>query len=119
MNQSTPSVPALCCGNGPSRPSPIIFRTSYFQSRPYVRLELESCVVGLSEGCRTRSSLCCLRCDGAPETSLLFGAVFRDPTLIRLRERALESSGFKVLAIRRRSGLLPPGIGQSTPVDWV
>jgi hypothetical protein len=54
-----------------------------------------------------------------PDTSLLFGAVFRDPASVSFRERAPESSGFKVLAISWRSGLLPPGIVQITTVDRV
>jgi hypothetical protein len=51
--------------------------------------------------------------------SLLFGAVFRDPASISFGERALEGSGFKVLAVSRRSGLLPPGFVQFTTVHWV
>src|SRR5688572_30313572 len=53
-----------------------------------------------------------------PDTSLLFGAVFRNTAFISLCERAPESSGFKVLAVSR-SGLLPPGIVQITTVHRV
>ena len=68
---------------------------------------------------RTPSSFCSLRCDSPPDTSLLFGAVFRDPASISFGERAPESSGFKVLAVSRRSGLLPPGVVQITTIDRV
>jgi hypothetical protein len=57
--------------------------------------------------------------DRPPDTSLPFGAVFRDPASISFRERAPESTGFKVLAVSGRSGLLPPGIVQITAVDRV
>jgi hypothetical protein len=49
----------------------------------------------------------------------LFGAVFRDPASISFCERATESSGFKIPAVSRRSGLLPPGVVQITSVDRV
>src|SRR6266536_1249669 len=50
---------------------------------------------------------------------LLFAAVFCDPGSISFRARAPESNGFKVLAVSRRSGLLPPGLVQLTTVHWV
>ena len=55
----------------------------------------------------------------SPDTSLLFGAVFRDPASISFGERATEGSGFKILAVSRRSGLLPPGVVQIATVDRV
>ena len=67
----------------------------------------------------TRSSFCYLRCNIPPDTSLLFGAVFRDPASISFRERVPESGGFKVLAVSRRSGLLPPGVVQITTIHGV
>jgi hypothetical protein len=67
----------------------------------------------------TRQAAWCLRCDRPPDTSLPFGAVFRDPAPISFRERAPESTGFEVLAISRCSWLLPPGIIQITTVDRV
>src|SRR5205809_690307 len=54
-----------------------------------------------------------------PDTSLLFGAVFGDPTPISFGERAPESSGFKIPTVSRRSGLLPPGVVQITTVERV
>ena len=54
-----------------------------------------------------------------PDTSLLFGAVFGDPAPVSFGERAPESSGFKIAAVSRRSGLLPPGVVQNTTVDRV
>jgi hypothetical protein len=54
-----------------------------------------------------------------PDTSLLFGAVFRDPASISFREGAPESTGSKILAVSRRSWLLPPGIIQITTVDRI
>jgi hypothetical protein len=53
------------------------------------------------------------------DTSLLFGSVFRDPASISFCERATKSSGFKIPAVSRRSGLLPPGVVQITTVDRV
>src|SRR5713226_7460602 len=53
------------------------------------------------------------------DTSLPFGAVFGDPAPISLCERALESAGFKIPAVSRRSGLLPPGVVQITTVQGV
>jgi hypothetical protein len=67
----------------------------------------------------TPSSFRSLRYDRPPDPSLLFGAVFRDPASIRFRERTPESSGFKVLAVSRRSGLLPPGVVQITTIDRI
>src|SRR6266571_3031384 len=55
----------------------------------------------------------------SPDTSLLLGAVFRDPASISFCERATESSGFKIPAVSRRSGLLPPRVVQVTTVDRV
>src|SRR5204863_6854832 len=49
----------------------------------------------------------------------LFGAVFRNPASISFCERATESSGFKIPAVSRRSGLLPPGVVQITTVNRV
>jgi hypothetical protein len=49
----------------------------------------------------------------------LFGAVFGDPAPISFGERAPESSGFKIRAVSRRSGLLAPGIVQITTIDRV
>ena len=64
-------------------------------------------------------SFCCLRCDRPPDTSLLFAAVFRDPASISLAKRASESRGVKVLAVSRRSRLLPPGVVQISTIDGV
>jgi hypothetical protein len=55
----------------------------------------------------------------SPDTSLLFGAVFPDPASISFGERAPESSGVKVPAVSRRSGLLAPGVVQITRLDRV
>ena len=66
-----------------------------------------------------RSSFCYLRCDRPPDASLLFGAVFGDPAPVSFGERAPESGGFKIPAVGRRSGLLPPGVVQITTVDRV
>src|SRR5258706_6891843 len=66
-----------------------------------------------------RSSFCRLRCNMSPDTGLLFGAVFRNPAAISFCHRALESSGFKIPAVSRRSGLLPPGVVQITTVNRV
>src|SRR4051812_18856842 len=54
-----------------------------------------------------------------PDTSLLFGAVFRDPASISFCERATDSSGFKIPAVGRCSGLLPPGVVQITTVNRI
>ena len=54
-----------------------------------------------------------------PNTSLLFGAAFRDPASISFGESAPESGGFKIPAVNRRSGLLPPGSVQITTVNRV
>jgi len=54
-----------------------------------------------------------------PGACLLFGAVFGDPAPVGFGERAPESSGFKIPAVSRRSGLLPPGVVQTTAVDRV
>src|SRR5260221_2223912 len=59
------------------------------------------------------------RCDIPPGASLLFGAVFGGPAPVGFGERAPESSGFKIPAVSRRSGLLPPGVVQTTAVDRV
>src|SRR3989442_12590830 len=67
----------------------------------------------------TRSFFCCLRCNIPPDTSLLFGAVFGDPAPNSFGERTPESSGFKIPTVGRRSGLLPPGVGQIATVDRV
>src|SRR2546428_5220385 len=67
----------------------------------------------------TRSFFCCLRCNIPPDTSLLFGAVFGDPAPNSFGERTLESSGFKILTVGRRSGLLPPGVVQIATIDRV
>jgi len=53
----------------------------------------------------------------SPDTSLLFGAVFGDPAPVSFGERAPESGGFKVAAVSRRSGLLPPGLVQHTTIE--
>src|SRR6266850_2931684 len=53
------------------------------------------------------------------DTSLPFGAVFGDPAPISLGERAPESAGFKIPAVSRRSGLLPPGVVQIPTVHGV
>src|SRR5438552_16169372 len=67
----------------------------------------------------TRSASWCLRRDIPPGASFLFGAVFGDPASISFGERAPESSDFKIPAVGRRSGLLPPGVVQVTTVDRV
>ena len=53
------------------------------------------------------------------DASLLLGAVFGDPAPVGFGERTPEGSGFKILAVGRRSGLLPPGVVQITHVDRV
>jgi hypothetical protein len=52
-------------------------------------------------------------------TNLLFGAIFGDPAPVSFGERPPESSGVKIAAVSRRSGLLPPGVVQNTGVDRV
>jgi hypothetical protein len=60
-----------------------------------------------------------LRCNKAPDTSFLFGAIFGDPAPVGFGESPPESSGFKVLAVSRGSGLLPPGVVEIAGVDGV
>jgi hypothetical protein len=60
-----------------------------------------------------------LRRDIPPNAGLFFGAVFGDPAPISFRERAPQSSAFKIPTVSRRSGLLPPGVVQITTVDRV
>src|SRR5438105_13468324 len=64
-------------------------------------------------------SSCCLRCNVPPDTSLLLGTVFGDPVSISFGQRAPQSSGFKILAVSRRPGLLAPGVVQITAIDRV
>jgi len=65
------------------------------------------------------SAPCSLCCDTPPDTSLLLGAVFGDTAPVRFGERAPQSGGVEILAVSRRSGLLPPGVVQITPIDGV
>src|SRR4051812_32820735 len=58
-------------------------------------------------------------CEMRPGVSLVFGAVFGDPAPVRFGERAPESTGFKISAVSRRSGLLSPGVVQIPAVHRV
>src|SRR5581483_9707007 len=64
-------------------------------------------------------SLFCFMLHRPPDTCLLFGAVFRDPAAVSLGQCAPERRGIKIAAVSWRSGLMPPGIIQTTGVDRV
>src|SRR6185436_5448087 len=57
--------------------------------------------------------------DLPPDLSLPLRPVFGDPAPIGLGERAPESSGSEIPAVRGRPGLLPPGVLQPTTVHGV
>jgi hypothetical protein len=75
--------------------------------------------MGSALGSKIAQRLAVCAFDLPPGTSLLFGAVFGDPAPVSFGKRAPESSGFKIPAVSRRSGLLPPGVVQTTTVDRV
>lgn len=54
-----------------------------------------------------------------PDASFLFGAIFGDSVLVGSGECGLEGSGVKIVAVGRRSGLLPPGVAEVSIVDWI
>jgi hypothetical protein len=66
-----------------------------------------------------RSAGVCLRYKRRADLSLPLGTVFGDSAPISVGERATESSGFKIAALRRRSWLLLPGQVQLTTIDRV
>lgn len=61
----------------------------------------------------------CLSCDMPLDASFFFGSAIFDSARISFGQRAPEGGGFQIPAIRRRSGLLPPGVVQITAVDRV
>src|SRR4051812_23023607 len=66
-----------------------------------------------------RSALAARSCDLPPDFSLAFGAIVCNPTPVGFGERSFQCGSFEVVTISWRSGLLPPGFVQITPVDRI